>query len=78
VGTRWFWISSVVDRAVTIPVILFCRWLNLLVGRCSTQALHHVLAMWMKCASGDNPVDPGENKSRREAVVSGFERKSAF
>jgi len=37
-----------------------------------------VLAMWMKCASGDNPVDPGENKSRREAVVSGFERKSAF
>jgi len=41
----------------------------LLAGRCSTWVLHHALATQTRFASGKNPTDPGENKSRREAAT---------
>lgn len=38
-------------------------------SRSSSWALYHALAARVQCASGENPADPGEDKSRREAVV---------
>ena len=44
-------------------------FLQSLVLEASVWALYHALAAWVQHASGENPADPGEDKSRREAVV---------
>jgi len=59
-------ISCFVERADFVDLV-FAK--TCFASRCSTWALYHALTVWVQCASGKNPEDPGENKSRREAAV---------